>query len=337
MLKSSSSSITRKGGSSSRVGSKGASSAGSIFDIDLEKDVSYINLTILDASQAVEAMVKEKLAEKSINNSKFFSSIIRPPEKFRNKVHDKIASAVANNIPVSSIAKGLAESMPKLLMYKIATKTGMKLAAETVFVEDSYVVIQFQIQYVDSQKLIGLIKSKSKTSSSSGSAEEVNDDDDDDDDSIDPDPKVIDEWIQEQKELGLEGGSEFFYDDYGDDNKEGDTTSNSNSNSNSNNNINNNHNINNSNSKDWKMWIVDCLEWAIQQLLPDRTVKNLEHDHLPAILQTKITEQMQSMMELKLAKKNLEADILVLPSKDQSRYFFSNLITVRNRQEQKEK
>jgi hypothetical protein len=87
-------------------------------------------------------------------------------------------------------------------MYKIATKTGMKLAAETVFVEDSYVVIQFQIQYVDSQKLIGLIKSKSKskskTSSSSGSAEEVNDDDDDDDDdSIDPDPKVIDEWIQE--------------------------------------------------------------------------------------------------------------------------------------------
>jgi hypothetical protein len=336
MLKSSSSSITKKGGSSSRVGSNGASSAGSIFDIDLEKDVSYINLTILDASQAVEAMVKEKLAEKSINNSKFFSSIIRPPEKFRNKVHDKIASAVANNIPVSSIAKGLAESMPKLLMYKIATKTGMKLAAETVFVEDSYVVIQFQIQYVDSQKLIGLIKSKSKskskskTSSSSGSAEEVNDDDDDDD-SIDPDPKVIDEWIQEQKELGLEGGSEFFYDDYGDDNKEGDTTSNSNSN----NNI--NHNINNSNSKDWKMWIVDCLEWAIQQLLPDRTVKNLEHDHLPAILQTKITEQMQSMMELKLAKKNLEADILVLPSKDQSRYFFSNLITVRNRQEQKEK
>jgi hypothetical protein len=334
MLKSSSSSITKKGGSSSRVGSNGASSAGSIFDIDLEKDVSYINLTILDASQAVEAMVKEKLAEKSINNSKFFSSIIRPPEKFRNKVHDKIASAVANNIPVSSIAKGLAESMPKLLMYKIATKTGMKLAAETVFVEDSYVVIQFQIQYVDSQKLIGLIKSKSKskTSSSSGSAEEVNDDDDDDD-SIDPDPKVIDEWIQEQKELGLEGGSELFYDDDGDDNKEGDTTSNSNSN----NNININHNINNSNSKDWKMWIVDCLEWAIQQLLPDRTVKNLEHDHLPAILQTKITEQMQSMMELKLAKKNLEADILVLPSKDQSRYFFSNLITVRNRQEQKEK
>ena len=51
----SSSSITK--GGSSRSGGNGAS-AGSIFDIDPEKDVSYINLTILDASQAVEALVK---------------------------------------------------------------------------------------------------------------------------------------------------------------------------------------------------------------------------------------------------------------------------------------
>jgi hypothetical protein len=337
MLKSSSS-ITEGGRSSSSSrgdsGGNGAS-AGSIFDIDPEKDVSYINLTILDASQAVEAMVKEKIAETEQNNSKFFS-LIRPPEKFRNKVNDKIASAVANNVPVSTIAKSLAESMPKILMYKIATKTGMRLAAETVFVEDSFVVIQFQVQYVDSQKLLGLIKSKSKTTSfSSGGADEVNDDDDDDDDddSVDPDPKVVDEWIQEQKELGLEGGSEFFYDD-DTDNKEGATTTTVGNGSSS-----SSSNINNSNSKGWKEWIVDCLEWAIQQLLPfrDRAVKNLEHDHLPAILQTKITEQMQSMMELKLAKKNLEADISVLPSKDQSRYFYSNLTTVRNHQEQKEK
>ena len=256
---------------------------------DPTKAVSYINLTILDASTAVKNMVRMKM-----NGGKFPA-----PSKLKERVAERVATAAANKVPPSAVAKGMSTKLPKILMYKLNEKLGLQLAAQTVFVEDVYVVMQFQVQYVDSSKLLAKLKETPPEN--------------DDDESVAS--AVVDAWIEEQKETlsnldeipdqlplaeivtaGEEGTGE-----------------------------------------GWKTTLVNFLEMIITKIIPDRAKQNLEEERLPAIVQQKITEEMQNMMEQKLAKKSLVADIAVLPETQQARYFFSNLNEVRERQMLKKK
>ena len=63
------------------------------------------------------------------------------PKKFKERVANKAAKFAASKVKKEAIASGLSEYLPKLLMYKMYHEAGMKVAAQTVFVEDSFVVM----------------------------------------------------------------------------------------------------------------------------------------------------------------------------------------------------
>lgn len=261
-----------------------------LYPDDPNKAVSYINLTILDASTAVKNMVRKKM-----NTGK-----CPAPTKLKERVAERVATVAANKVPPSAVAKGMSTKLPKMLMYQLNEKLGLQLAAQTVFVEDAYVVMQFQVQYVDSSKLLAkLIESQPPEN--------------DDDDSVAS--AVLDAWIEEQKEalsnldeisdqpplaeivpVGKAGTAE-----------------------------------------GWKVMLVNFLEMIITKIIPERARQKIEEERLPAIVQQKITSEMQNMTEQKLAKKSLVADIAVLPETEQARYFFSNLKAIRERQMVKKK
>ena len=268
-----------------------AAASVSRFELDPDKDVSYINLTILDASKTVAAGVKDKLRE-SNQNMRDFPVIKRIMAK--EKVQDKIASKVGQKVTPTMIAKGLSDKMPHLLAYMMHKKAGMKVAARTVFVEDAYVVIEFQVKHIDSQTLLA-------------KAREGPPDLDADEDIVPP--EVMEQWIKEQEE----GEQQLPPDDS--------TTIIS----------------NDVEKQSWKIQIVNLLEHIITRLLPDRHLQRLEHETLPAVVQTKITDQMGAILEYKLRRKQLEAEVAVLSSATQARYFYSNLKTVREGNSKKSK
>lgn len=272
-----------------------AAASVSRFELDPDKDVSYINLTILDASKTVAAGVKDKLRE-SNQKMRYFPVIKRIMAKER--VQDKIATKVGQKVTPTMIAKGLSEKMPNLLAHMMHQKAGMKVAARTVFVEDAYVVIEFQVKYINSQTLLA-------------KAREGPPDLDADEDLVPP--EVMEQWVKEQEEE--EGEQQLPPDDS--------TTATIIS--------------NDAEKQSWKIKIVNLLEYIITRLLPDRHLQRLEHETLPAVVQTKITEQMGAILEYKLGRKQLEAEIAVLSSATQARYFYSNLRTVRERNSKKSK
>ena len=266
------------------------------FEADPLKDVSYINLTLLDASRAIETGVKDKLKEKT-------DSIRFPMARKilkRDKAQDRLASFAAKTVKPAMLAKELSKMMPKLMMYMMHQKIGMKIAAKTIFVEDAYLVVEFQIKYVDTQKLLAKVQE---------TAESGETPDDLDDEEL-PEKEVIEAWIEEMKAEAAADPSEI-------DSSVERSASTSSTASNS--------------PQTWTGWIAGHMEYMTTDLLPTRYKESLENDSLPNTVQTKITDMMGGMMEKKLAEKELEAEIAVLNSESQARYFFTNLEAVRER------
>lgn len=265
------------------------------FQVDPEKDVSYINLTLLDASKTIETSVKEMLSER-------LPKVRFPVAKrflSKERVQDKLAAVAAKKVKPSLIAKQLQDQMPKLLMYTMHQKMGMKVAARTVFCEGAYLVIEFQVKHVDSQKLLAKIQ------------EGVPADGGTDDLDMEVPAEVLDAWMNEMEQEALEGPLL----------KEGpepeppaDTSA-------------------TSNGWTWSGWIAAQSEYVITKLLPDDYKQGLEQDTMPPLVQTKITEEMGAMMQTKMEQKHLVSEIAVLPAAAQARYFFANLEAVREHKE----
>ena len=264
------------------------------FEADPAKDVSYINLTLLDASKAIETGVKDKLKEKT-------DSIRFPMARKilkRDKAQDRLASFAAKAVKPAMLAKELSKQMPKLMMYMMHQKIGMKIAAKTIFVEDAYLVVEFQIKYVDTQKLLAKVQETAESGETPDDLDEL------------PPPEEIEAWIEEMKAEAAADPSEI-------DSSVERSASTSSTASNS--------------PQTWTGWIAGHMEYMTTDLLPTRYKESLENDSLPNTVQTKITDMMGGMMEKKLAEKQLEAEIAVLNSESQARYFFTNLEAVRER------
>ena len=264
------------------------------FEIDPAKDVSYINLTILDATKAVEMGAKEKLKEKT--DSIRFPMVRKILQK--DAVQKKIAKIAAKKVKPSLIAKQLESIMPKILMYMMYHKIGMKVAAKSTFCEDSYLVVEFQVKHVDTQKLLAKIKE--------GKPDEAEEMD------MEVPPEVLDAWIQDMEAAQGDDPSTPVKAPLVEPSSSGSSSS---------------------GTETFLGWIAGHLEYVAQELLPTGYKESLEHDSLPNTVQSKITDEMGAMMEKKLAQKELEAEIAVLHSASQARYFYSNLEVVRERKD----
>ena len=132
----------------------------SLHPQDFKKSATYINVTIRDASEVVYGKVHSAL--RRIN----LAPKILP--KIKGKVADKIATEASRRVPPSQVATVLATRLPKLLMYQMYHKHGMTISAQTVFVENEFIVVQLQVLRVDAKRLLGTTSAKATNSNAEG-------------------------------------------------------------------------------------------------------------------------------------------------------------------------
>lgn len=101
-----------------------------------DRKVIYINLVVLDASSAIDQQLSKKLKGK----------VFKPLQKLATKAATTVATP-------ERVAGVLSQELPKKMVEKMASK-GLAAAAELVFVEGPYVVVQMQILSVSPAAMI---------------------------------------------------------------------------------------------------------------------------------------------------------------------------------------
>ncbi|CAB9497047.1 expressed unknown protein [Seminavis robusta] len=104
---------------------------------DLLKSVLFLNIIVLDGTQGVKKAVKEKIDK---------TNMPQPIKDAAKKIGAKAASKLATP---TTIATKMSQEMPKKMPLEMAEK-GMTVTAEAVFQEGPYVVIQLQVQKLNS-------------------------------------------------------------------------------------------------------------------------------------------------------------------------------------------
>jgi hypothetical protein len=102
-----------------------------------DRKVIYINLIVLDASDAIESMLSRSLDAKHIP---------KPLQSIATKLVTKLATP-------EKVAEVLATELPKKLVTKTANK-GLTAVAEVAFQEGPYIVLHLQLQQADTKVMI---------------------------------------------------------------------------------------------------------------------------------------------------------------------------------------
>ncbi|CAB9524951.1 expressed unknown protein [Seminavis robusta] len=266
-----------------------------LHEEDSSKKLTYVNITITDASEGVYKMVHSKVSETHKN---FIGT-----KKFKEKVAHTVARTASNSVPKKEIVKKLAGKVPKMLMYQMHHKMGMRIAAQNVYREDNYAVFQIQVQYVDSKRMLATAKEEMR-SSQSENATKSEEEEMDDDDSVAT--AVLDEWIAEQKNLVQEEQESAFVTEALNEEEE-----------------------NQLNWYNWRELFVLFLTWLLHKLMPVTITRNLEENRLPALIQSQISSKLKEMLDKKLKSKSMKAETAVLGEEEQARYFFAQLQKIR--------
>lgn len=255
-----------------------ASSFGAVRD---ELEVFFVNCTVIDASLAVYDKVHDK-----------FSKPNKSPNSIREKVACAIASKAAKIVTSQSIASKLSEKIPKLLMYKLSDH-GLQLLAETVFMEDTFFVVQLQVQYANPALLLESLE------------DDDNETDNDDNDSVET--VVLDEWMEQmEKDAQEQVRSQNVFTSRMDAKL-----------------------LRKSPLSRSKTCPARWLDWILSKC-SSAYRKRIESRYLPILIQRIIISKMDKIIRKKFNEKNVVAETQVLREQEQARYFFDHLNELRN-------
>lgn len=285
----------------------------SVFKFDPNKSVTYVNITVLDASEAVynvaHAMVTGSLSRIA-------------PKSLSKKVAKRVAKSKSETILPSRIAEGLSKKLPKKLMFKVFKKTGMRISAECVFREDNFIVIQFQVQKVDSLFIIREMKEKiaKEQERELQIANGIEEEEEDEDDEVSVATVVVDEWITEQEQLTQEELDCA----YCTDSRTPETQ------------------IPWKDMKPWKdmtsfkLFLVLFIEWLILNVFPEWLHRKWQEKVAPFLVDKKIGPCLEKLLCVKLEEKLLKADTTVVPEPEQARFLFDYLRYLRAKRQHTE-
>jgi len=272
----------------------------SVFKLDPSKSATYVNITILDASEAVY----------NIAHAKVTASVPGiTPKFFAKKVAKKVAKSKSESIPPSKIAEGLSKKLPKKLMYNMFKNTGMRLSAECVFMEDNFFVVQVQVQKVDSLFIIREMKEKlaKEKERELQLANGIEEEEGEEEDEVSVATAVVDEWITEQEQLTEEELNSPYVTD----------------------------SLTPATQKSWKgitsfkLLVILFIEWLVLNIFPVWYHRKWQEKRLPFLVEKRIGSGLKKMLDAKLEKKSLKADTTVLAEPDQARFLFAYLRQLR--------
>jgi len=283
----------------------------SVFHFDPDKSCTYVNVTILDASEAVYVAAHAKVTESVTKKTpKFFS------RKAGAKVADKVAKSMSEKVPTSKIATALSKKTPKKLMYNMFKKTGMRLSAECVFVEDNYFVMQIQVQKVDSLFIVREMKAKlakeqeRELQIKNGVEEEEEEVADD----VSATTVELDDWIAEQEQLTEEELNSPYVTESMTAGKE----------------------------KSWKEitsfkeFVILLVEYLILNVFPVWYHKIWQEKRLPILVNKKIGSMVKESLDKKMESKLLKADTHTMAEAEQARFLFAYLRVLRAKRQNME-
>jgi len=117
-----------------------------LYTVDAKRKVFYLNITLLDASEAIKEKVFEKISGKKVDSGEARTTTIK------DRFAGRIANRVSQRVTPSKIVPKISKKIVKLLPLKMRQK-GIKIAAELAYVEGPYFVLELQVQHVDIDKL----------------------------------------------------------------------------------------------------------------------------------------------------------------------------------------
>lgn len=251
----------------------------------------YVNVRILDASAAVYEKVQQKV-----------SNITVLP--FKKAVASRISGIVSDE----AVTKRLARKLPKLLMYLLSQK-GLRLHAETVFVHDTYLVLELLLLHADPVAFAQSVAEEAATQKLKESLIQecretgiYQEEDEDADEECSISTQVLDDWLASQAFDGNQQvGSQYT------------VTSRLDAISSNNTAL---------SRTTLLARIVQCL---LDIVLSSSSRKRLESEYLPNIIQEIVARKMDCILRQKMVDKQVHSDTVVLSAQDQARYFFAQL------------
>jgi hypothetical protein len=112
------------------------------MSVNIAKSVLYMNIHILDASEAIKRKVKKK-----VDNSHL-------PFPFKSLAKRAAPAMISNMMTTARLGKKVSTKLVRKLPAKMKEK-GITAVAEEVYREGPYAVFQLQIQHVDALRLAG--------------------------------------------------------------------------------------------------------------------------------------------------------------------------------------
>jgi protein required for attachment to host cells len=288
--------------------------------IDDSLKVFYINLTVLDATEAVVDKVHNIMHGRRLH--------MPAPKAWRKAWTKTVAKRAAKHVSRKHVAKLLARKIPPRLI-RTMNKRGLSVWAETVFCDHAFVVVQVQVHHVDpvvfaesgvknqlekelkqrkevDERLKSRLEHKDSFSTSSSCS--ISSDPDSDNEGIDSDDDSVSEnqWMEAQKEaLHAQSDNPFIVGKY-------ETCP-----------VLPARVTYQSRLAWWMDWILSWLSPAYRHRMESR--------YLPNLIQRQLTGQTQRILRKRLRGRKIITDLQVLLEESQARYFFNHLKVVRHK------
>mmetsp|Transcript_29074 Transcript_29074/g.54635 ORF Transcript_29074/g.54635 Transcript_29074/m.54635 type:complete len:222 (-) Transcript_29074:176-841(-) len=108
--------------------------------IQADRPVLYLNLTVINGTEAVKAKVKEKIQRSKL------------PKSLKKGVGKRAGVVASKRVKPSRIAEKMGTKLCEKMPREMAER-GLMVEMEEVFREANYLVIQLQVQHVDAKAL----------------------------------------------------------------------------------------------------------------------------------------------------------------------------------------
>jgi hypothetical protein len=264
------------------------------IEMDAEKSVLYINVVVIDASEAIANKVRVRVKD------------FKVPKRLR-RVVTAVATGVAGN--VFTLEK-IAKKVSKKICHKVPEKMllrGITAVVEEVFREGPFVVFQLQVQHVD----LATLTEKQLNKELKAGKDTVKDDDDNSSTKSKDDGHTGDKKKKESDtKQDTDADTDIDTDTHDIDTTDLTTT------------------ITTIRPLHVKHWFLYWLEFLLVCIGASRQ-RILEEEVLPALVHGKLEKIVGEILAEKIEEKFLDAESNVCSAAAQARYFFDTLKEVR--------
>jgi hypothetical protein len=290
------------------------------IEMDPEKSILYINIVVIDASEAITNKVRARVEDSKL------------PKRLRRVVTAAATGIAGNVFTLEKIAKKVSKKICHTLPEKLLLR-GITAVLEEIFREGPFVVFQLQVKHVDLATLTEKQLDK-ELKAAKGKDKDKDDDENssknnkDDRHNRDKKKKEGDTKMDTDADIGKDADTHATGMDLTTTTMDAAMTITT---------------IQSQHVRHWFLyWLEQVLEWFLYWLehflvcIGASRQRRLEEDVLPALIHGKLEKIIGEILAEKIEEKFLDAESNVCSAAAQARYFFDTLKEVRHGDEKED-